>query len=435
MTPESIENSKALQFLTEQLSYKISDLFSLPDLNKLYPSKETLAEGLSKLDFFKLSEDKQTIYYNINEDIAIFLILNLPLKMTKSEVATKLEILDLKYSRLYKQSLFWVLATNDKEAQICIKNSLRELYIDSIKIKFDYFNKSQLVKNMKDLIDKNSYKKEAKNLGIGYNSPGKRKNSDSSYGSGGSGYRQGKGYYKGSGNYGETNSNNSDNFSWRKGSNNGGAKNSFDSSGKYYGGNYYKGNYQKGNFNFKRNRFNSDGNNTNNNKYKNSEEEIEIDVSSLKYSLNIKYKYTFQEMKNLYEQLKKENYFNDPPKFLSEGLDEILIKDKPKEVQVLDNLIEEYEKKDEGKEKEETKQGGNNSNTSSGTKPTNNNNSASKIEDNKIPKMNPLSSLPKMFNKFDMIAGNIPQWGSAMSTSSPAFIKKEKTEEESKKDK
>jgi hypothetical protein len=228
---------------------------------------------------------------------------------------------------------------------------------------------------MKEGIEKLTYKNEVKNLCA---SPrDRRKNSNYSNGSG----SKSNNYYKGSG------SNASDHFSWRKGSSGSGSgrKGGYDNKG------YYKN--KKGSY--KRTRFNSDPDNRYKNPSSFDEDEMEIDISSLKYPLNIRFKYSFKDVKSYLENLKKNDFLKEQPKFLSEGIDEIVIKDadKHKEILVLDSLIEEFEKvgPKEYKVVEE-------------------NEINPDFENNKIPKMNPLSSLPKMFNKFDMVAGNIPQW-------------------------
>ena len=206
-----------------------------------------------------------------------------------------------------------------------------------------------------------------------------------------------KGGYKG-----KSSDSDSDAFSWRKGS--GGNKSSFD-----YGEKPYKKNYKK----FKRNRFNSDNDGKkykNNNYYQNygsnnsnkSNKEIEIDISNLKYSLNIKNKYSFGEIKNFYEKFNKNI---ERPQFLNETLTDIL-SDKKKDIVSLDELIEcnEKNKKNEGsdgKKTENEKKINNNVNTNVNN--SNNNNINTNI---KIPKMNPLSGMSKNFNKFDIIPGN-----------------------------
>ena len=260
------------------------------------------------------------------------------------------------------------MATTDKETVICVQNSLRELRFDEIKVKYFHLTKNQITKNMKEKMDKNSYQKDVKYLGY---YPKKHKNSDYS---------------------------DSSQFSWRKGSN--GSKSSSDYGEKYT---YKKNRYYK----YKRNRFNSDNdrkfiiNNNNNNNG-----EIEIDISKLKYDLNIKNKYTFQEIKNFFEKINKSEITR--PKFLDEELTDV-ISNKTKEIVSLNELVEANEKtkknenekniKEEkvNKEKPEEKNSKNNKESNINT---NNNTNI------KIPKMNPLSGMSRNFNKFDIVPGN-----------------------------
>ena len=245
------------------------------------------------------------------------------------------------------------MATTDKETVICVQNSLRELRFDEIKVKYFHLTKNQITKNMKEKMDKNSYQKDVKYLGY---YPKKHKNSDYS---------------------------DSSQFSWRKGSN--GSKSSSDYGEKYT---YKKNRYYK----YKRNRFNSDNdrkfiiNNNNNNNG-----EIEIDISKLKYDLNIKNKYTFQEIKNFFEKINKSEITR--PKFLDEELTDV-ISNKTKEIVSLNELVEANEK---------TKKNENEKNIKNNKESNINTNNNTNI---KIPKMNPLSGMSKNFNKFDIVPGN-----------------------------
>lgn len=351
------------------MTVKVSDLLTLKEIAKYITEKDVLLSCLKKCDFLKVAENGETAVYEIPEGFTVFSILNFPAKMTKQEVEKAIELDNLSFSRLYKKSLYWVLATNDKETSICSQNSLRELVIDDTKIKYDMKNKGQVMKIIKELMDKNSYQKEAKNLGI-QKKPEKKFDDKAS-------------------------NNDSEAFSWRKGS--GDRFSSFNDVEKPI--------FKNKNKNFKRNRFNSDNAPSRfqrNNQPKEKEvEEIEIDISNLKYSLNIKYKYSYQDMKQYLNKLKDQKFFEQAPKFLIEKNEEI-ISEKPKEIQVLDKLIEKFEKN-------ETKK------TETVTQPSTNPLSKfdAPVEQNsnvKIPKMNPLCSMPKMYNKFDMIPGNIPQW-------------------------
>ena len=301
--------------------------------------------------------------------MTVFSILNIPPKLNKEEVKNHIELINLQYNRLYKKGFYWILSTIDKETVICVQNSLRELIFDEIRIKYIHNNKNQILKMMKDKIDKNTYQKESKYLGISNN-----------------------GYFKNNYNKSKNSDADSDAFSWRKGS--GGGKSSFDYSEKPYKKNYYYKN--------KRNRFNSgdDGKRYNNNNYyyknynsnNNNNQEIEIDISNLKYSLNIKNKYSFTDIKNHYEKIKNITELKRP-QFLNEQLTDIL-SDSPKALVSLDELIECNEKnktKDNSSGKKNVKEKNNNTNVNVNVK---------------IPKINPLSGMSKNFNKFDIVPGN-----------------------------
>ena len=164
---------------------------------------------------------------------------------------------------------------------------------------------------MKEQIDKVSYQKEAKNLGIGKTSK-YNKNEKTSKGD--------------------------DNFSWRKGSSESGSN--YDFSEKRYKKNY-SNNYYK-----KRKRFNSDNVISNNQKDnyeeynpypKDLNQKIEIDGSQIKYPLVIKYKYSFKEVQKIFDKMKtmNENPFKDKEKEIYFEL----IGEKPKMLDSLDNLI------------------------------------------------------------------------------------------------
>ena len=108
--------------------------------------------------------------------MTVFSILNIPKKLSKEEVKNHLELINLQYNRLYKKGFHWFLSTIDKETVICVQNSLRELRFDEIKVKYYHSTKNQILKNMKDKMDKNSYQKDVKYLGYNLNNGNKNKN-------------------------------------------------------------------------------------------------------------------------------------------------------------------------------------------------------------------------------------------------------------------
>ena len=120
------------------------------------------------------------------------------------------------------------------------------------------------------------------------------------------------------------NSNGYSNGGWRKYS--GQSKGSFDNSYKGSNGGYPK--------KYKRERFNSEGNSKwGNNHYnfgfKSQVEEIEIDISKIKYSLEVNYKYPLDTVQVLYNKMKENKRFENKPTFIK--IEEI-VGDKPKEI-------------------------------------------------------------------------------------------------------
>ena len=272
--------------------------------------------------------------------------------MSKQEVYNNLELVNLQYNRLYKRGFYWVISTTDKETVICVQNSLRTLSFDDMKTKYDLKNKNQIWKIIKEQIDKISYQKESKNLGVEGNK--KYSNNNKHKQSGGS------------------------ELSWRKGS---GEGSSFEFSEKRYKRGYYNNNYSK------RNRFNSDNAISNNQKdykeYKpktNINHDLEIDISNLKYPIIIKNKYSFKDIENYYQKIidNKDSLKNPFEKEHKDIFGE-LISDKPKIVVSLEDLI---------KATADTVE----------KNPNQNSNSGNEINSNiKIPKINPLSKMGNAF--------------------------------------
>ena len=373
IAPENFDNSRINSITNEQLEIKIDELLKQKEISKYIKDKEKLISLIkSNCEFMKVSENKETLEYDIPENMTVFNILNIPLKMSKEEVKKNIELVNLQFNRLYKRGFYWVLSTVEKETVICIQNSLRDLNFEESKVKYDLNNKNQILRAVKEQIDKNLYQKEAKNLGISGNL-GKKNN-----------------FFKK-----KTSDTDQDAFSWRKGSNEG--RTSFDVNEK---NNYKKNNnyYNKNNNNQrKRSRFNSDNagqqnynyyennnynynnnykNNYYNNNYRNNNnKDIEIDISNLKYPIHIKHKYSFDDIKSFYKKICDNNLFPEQPQFLNSIFDEIL-SDKKKEIFALDELIESSKQL--------------------------NNNKKEKGEKNsiniKIPKTNPLSNMGKGFN-------------------------------------
>jgi hypothetical protein len=230
-------------------------------------SKEDSIDLIKQSNFLQYNETNEIVFYiesainsiyiyeNIADDKIIFSILSI-----QNE--------NIKFNRYYKRrDGKWVFAieTNQKD----FENKLNEL-----KIKLYQLTKSSIINTI-------IYNKESSNL------KAKRKGSDYS---------------------------NNNNNSWRKYSNHSGSKkNSFDSYRS--NGSYNKQNYRK---KYKRERFNSEGNSnwgykSYNYGFRNQYEEIEIDISKIKYSLNINNKYQLETVIQVYNKMNEEKKFDTKP--------------------------------------------------------------------------------------------------------------------------
>ena len=385
IAPENFDNSRINSITNEQLTLKIDDLLKQKEVTKYITDKEKLISLIkTNCEFFKISDNKENLEYTLPENMTVLNILNIPMKMSKEEVKKNIELINLQYNRLYKKGFYWVLCTTDKETVICMQNSLRDLSFEESKVKYDINNRNQIYRSMKEQVEKSTYQKEAKNLGISGNSGNKNnffKKKGSDVDSDAFSWRKGSGEGKSSFDVNERNNYKKSNNYYNK-NNNQKKRNRFNSDNDGYNNNYYENNnynYYNNNSNYN-NKFN---NNNYYNNYKNNNKnsnEIEIDISNLKYPIHIKHKYSFSDIKLFYQKICDNNLFPEKPKYLSDIFNEIL-SDKKKNIIVLDELIESSKQisqinYNDTKEKEEKE----------------------KLNTNlKIPKMNPLSNMGKAF--------------------------------------
>jgi hypothetical protein len=245
---------------------------------------------------------------------------------------------------------------------------------------------------MKEQIEKSSYQKEAKNLGIS-NSRGNSKNFGKKKGSDDApdafSWRKGSCEGKTSFDVNEKNYKKNSNNYYNK--NNQKKRNRFnsDTQGMQYN-NYHENNYHENNYNYNNNNY-SHKNNYYNNNYRNNNnnKDIEIDISNLKYPIHIKHKYSFDEIKSFYKKICDNDLFSEKPTYLSDICND-LISNKKKEIVVLDELIESSKQLSQINNNSEIKE------------------KSDKINTNlKIPKMNPLSNIGKGFGSQKAVNNNV----------------------------
>ena len=281
--PENLQNSKLIPYISEHLSFKISDF------SKIYKKQKN--ESFNLLNNFN--------FLNINADFAeydeeeINNIFICDESLLDQNIIKEIRYLkDVKYERFYRknENKKWVFVPSKESKQVFIN------FIKSKNIKMFNLKKTSIVNTI-------NYNKESFGL------KDKRKNSD----------------YNNTGN------------KWRKFSKNylphKGSHNS-----NYYNNYYYKGNKV-------RERFNSDGNSfikgENNNEYhynnqNKKKEKIEVEIGEIKYPLAINYKYSINDLKSTYQKLKQENYFEIKPTFLVEENE--ILNNQPKNLEVFQNI-------------------------------------------------------------------------------------------------
>ena len=333
--PENLQNSKLLPYITEHLSFKISDFSSI------YQKSEAESFNILKQCGF-LNIGENIIEYDEEEINNIFICDETLLNEYLLRQIRNIK--NVTFSRFYKKPNYKWIFVPTKQSKENFMNFMKNKNIKMFNLK-----KSSIVNNINYLKESNGLKD-------------RRKNSDFS---------------------------NNGNNKWRKFSKNYASHKGSYNSNYYNNNNYYKG--HKG-----RERFNSDTNNYtknyNNNEYYYSnninkantkKEKIEVEIGEITYPMTINHKYSLNNIKDLYEKLKQENYFQKKPSFFIENNE--IISNEPKELEILTNLNTSSNKKRE---------------TQAFNKNEKEENFYNKI---KIPKFNPLSQMKKNFNKFDAI--------------------------------
>jgi len=281
--PENLQNSKLLPYITEYLSFKISDF------STVYLKKEVeLLDLLHKCSFLNISGD---IAEYDEEEINNIFICDESL-LNQNIIKEMRYNKDILYDRFYRKNNYkWIFVPT----KVCKQNFIKIIKYKNIKM----FNlkKSSIANSI-------NYNNEI------YGLKDKRKNSDFSN----NGIGKWRKYSK--------------NYALHKGSHN----------SYYSNNNYYK--IHKG-----RERFNSDENNyikNNNNEYYYSinqsnqnkkKEKIEVEIGEIKYPLAINHKYSINNLKDIYLKLKQENYFDVKPVFLVENNE--ILNNKPKNLQFI----------------------------------------------------------------------------------------------------
>jgi hypothetical protein len=302
MSPESIDSNKIASCFNENFEANLNELSNTSEIMNVQ-SKEKFTESLKQLGIVEfLENDKLRLI--LNHNLVVLVMMNIPLKWTNKDFNENLKSFSEnsgKILRLYKKSMFWFVATED---QFVVSKIMEELDSQTEKIKYDKMHAADIKKKLTKIINHQNYAKETNEL-------------------------------KSNNNCNTSNAGSTSKLSWRKASNdteefkrgskcgsiNNGSnyddarKQSYKNSGNFTRTN---GNFQQGGM---RDRYNSDGQNMftrsslQNKTGFRKNEEIEIDLSKIHYSLKITHKYTNGDILLFYDKFRINKLFDTVPKF------------------------------------------------------------------------------------------------------------------------
>jgi hypothetical protein len=188
--------SKVTTVMSEDLSFKIDDLYNLKELQRIVSSKEELTEHLLKFpEFLKVDTVTGVCKIKICENLVVYNFINVQNKVSKEQLIELLEIEEKDTLRFYKQSLYWTLVVENEEIGNRIDEKIKTVKLEDDKhMRFEKTNGKTIIKQILKKIQCHNYAKDTNEL-----------NGSSDLG---------KGIRKDS--YNKSTNQNSDNCSWRK---------------------------------------------------------------------------------------------------------------------------------------------------------------------------------------------------------------------------
>lgn len=237
-------------------------------------------EGLIKLSS---SGEVQVV---LSEEFNLYNLINVPNKMTNSEVLNLLALQESEVRRIYKQSLYWYIVIDDNSVNAKLRQLLesRTVKVNDLDLKYDLTPARSLRKTIMKKTQHLNYIKETDDLKA--SSPqSNRKDSEVK-------------------NYNSNLSNTSEHFSWRKKSDvsNNSNDNNLSNGKKDKPVSAFSQSSNANGFP-RRERFNSDPNEKYTPKYTRVEEVV-IDPKLVNYTLKISNKYSTREMFDFYSNMK-----------------------------------------------------------------------------------------------------------------------------------
>jgi len=297
--PENLEQfSKVTTILNEDFQFKVSELYELKEIQKIFSSKEELIESLDSISHYEnpiisFDKEKEEGKVKIDELLMLYSFVNLPSNFNENEVKEFLNLKDGDYIRLYKQSLFWILVSENEEFNENFEKYFKKLKVEDDKnLKCNMTSGPMLKNAIHKIIQKNIYSKEIKDLSVKNTEKKEKIKEDDSMS-----WRKKTDVSDMS-----TNSNNNNNLGYGISSNGKKRRQRFKSDPNEY--NYHR----KGSNDYwgRENKNDKKKSEEKKNEGKKKKEEIQINLDQIKYSLMIKYKYSNKEIVDYLKKIEEE---------------------------------------------------------------------------------------------------------------------------------
>jgi hypothetical protein len=151
--------------LSDELSFKLEDLFSLKEVQKFINTKEELINLLNSINdegVIKFSNNEGHI--NLRDNYVVYNFINVPNKMNREKICQLFDIKEGQIQRLYKQSLYWVMVTENEEFTLEFEKKLIAIKFEENNLKYDITSGKILKKQILKKIQHYNYIKETDDL-------------------------------------------------------------------------------------------------------------------------------------------------------------------------------------------------------------------------------------------------------------------------------
>jgi hypothetical protein len=153
--------------LNEDFAFKLEDLYNIKDIQKLFTSKDQMVEGLQTLpEIVKVNCNEASII--LPEGLVVYNLINVPNKMTKEQLIAALGVDEGLFKRVYKQSLYWTLISDDEGLNSSLEGVLKKVKFEDDKVlRYEITPSKVLTRQVQKKLQNLAYQKETNELKAG----------------------------------------------------------------------------------------------------------------------------------------------------------------------------------------------------------------------------------------------------------------------------